>query len=524
MRVLVLVLSCRRAPYPEMIDAVRATWAADAHPGIEIAFYYGRSPDLPDPGDDRWFAQGDTIVCGCEDADPTQIGRKTVIAFEAALNTRRFDYLYRVNCSSYVDQAKLVAWLRGRPRRGYYAGPTGRYPNTAESEARHGDRPPIRFASGSGFLLSRDLVETVVHEKQRYKAYEQQGLADDVALGKLLTEDHGLSIDEPHPFVNYRFGASAEHVRREPEGAFHYSFSSSRPADMRVFHRGGGSVAREAETIYSVVCTDAHPGAQWQCELLEHSWRRAGQPGELIRLFAAEEHEPLPVQRHARVLRTQPANVHPESGDHYPPYNRLYSLQAWLEREQPRGTVVLLDCDFVFRAPIARPASPNEPAAQEWYAFYLSAELRAIVEELAPGTADRVQPVTWPTRIHSEDLARLMPRWIERTGQLRARVGGWESDMLAFAVASAELDIHYQLESLAAWIDWPEDFTAGASIIHYCRPVESEDGRRLWYKWDYAPWEPLNVDPEEAKLDYCRELLTMLDEYAALRRGYPLPE
>jgi hypothetical protein len=101
-------------------------------------------------------------------------------------------------------------------------------------------------------------------------------------------------------------------------------------------------------------------------------------------------------------------------------------------------------------------------------------------------------------------------------------------------VAVAESRLRVRFETLGAWMDWPEDFVAGAPIIHYCQPVEHRDGSRLWYKqnWrpsarverapgdprlDTRPYEPLGLDPNNAKLDYCRDLLHLLDEYVRMQ-------
>jgi hypothetical protein len=77
------------------------------------------------------------------------------------------------------------------------------------------------------------------------------------------------------------------------------------------------------------------------------------------------------------------------------------------------------------------------------------------------------------------------------------------------------LDVRY--ETLGAWMNWPEEFVAGAPIIHYCQPVVGKDGARLWFKQGYTPWDPIGVDPNDAALDYCRDLLHLLDEFAGLQ-------
>ena len=131
---------------------------------------------------------------------------------------------------------------------------------------------------------------------------------------------------------------------------------------------------------------------------------------------------------------------------------------------------------------------------------------------------EQLQRVTWPALIHTEDLARLIPRWIELTSELRQKTGAWESDMAAFVVASAEIGLSYKLQNIAAWMNWPEEAVKGAPIIHYCQEVEDHDGNRLWGKRSYRPWQPIDINPQQAKLDYCRDLLAILKRYVALRR------
>ena len=131
--------------------------------------------------------------------------------------------------------------------------------------------------------------------------------------------------------------------------------------------------------IYTLVCTDTGEAIHWQCELLEYTWSKYRQKGELIRLVAARDDEPLPVHRHARVIRTQYTNIDPESGDEYPPYNRLYSMHEWLLTEKPVGTVLFLDPDMVFRDTLNKEVQPGRPIGQH-------SPQPALVYEISPTT------------------------------------------------------------------------------------------------------------------------------------------
>ena len=282
--------------------------------------------------------------------------------------------------------------------------------------------------------------------------------------------------------------------------------------------------------LHALVCTDMNPYGDWQCRFQEHTWRRAGQPGELVRLVAADDHDQPPGHEFARVVTTASKNTHPDAPEEYPGFNRLWSLQEWLADEQPRGSVLILDADFTFRAPVLTTADPGTIVVQEWFRFHPPAALALLDSPLSAADPAILEPLTWPLVIDAGDLAELLPRWLDLTAQFRRITGKWESDMLALVVAVAESDLTVRYETLGAWTNWPEDFVAGAPILHYCLPIEHHDGSRLWYKQDWRPsqrvdrprhepvmdtqpYQRLDFNPNDAKLDYCRDLLHLLDEW-----------
>jgi hypothetical protein len=270
--------------------------------------------------------------------------------------------------------------------------------------------------------------------------------------------------------------------------------------------------------LYSVVCTDTNPYGTWQTELLEHTWLRVNMPGELLRLVGTPNGEQLPTHHTARVVRTAATNTHPRLDDDYIGMNRLHSLAEWLDRERPVGTVSILDCDFVFRAPLVRRATPGRPIGQDWWDFHWDGHLGEVAEQISPGVRPSLQAVTWPLFIHTSDLRRIIDRWIEVTARIRAETGAWESDMIALPIVLAERELVCELEMLAAWMPWPDEVVGDAAVIHYCQPVLDHAGNNLWYKQQYTPWEPTGANPADAVLAYCGDLLTMLDRYADWRR------
>jgi len=270
--------------------------------------------------------------------------------------------------------------------------------------------------------------------------------------------------------------------------------------------------------IYTLLCTDTAASLHWQCELLEYSWSRYNQPGELIRLVSCKSGQALPEHRHARVYKTEFTNVDPVTGDHYPPYNRLYSIQEWLTREKPEGTVLIVDPDMIFRDSIKTEVNPGNPIGQHWLDFGMQERKKKVTREICSVDLAQIQPVTWPALIHTKDLARLMPRWIELTSKYRHLTGGWEDDMFAFAVASAELGIVYSFGNLSAWTPWPEEKVVGAPIVHFCQKVKDKNDEVIWSKNSYQPWDHV-FNSNAASLDYCRDLLNIVNEHARIRQS-----
>jgi hypothetical protein len=191
-----------------MIDVLEHTWAAAEVDGVDVLFYYG-GPSLR--------LEGRHLDLPVEEKLPA--GEKTLAAFEYVLANHDFDVLFRTNTSSYVDLANLRAYLeaRARPQR-FYAGVLGH---------QYG----IDFASGSGYFLSRDLVELVVEHADEWNHRRH----DDCALAGVL---HARGIQpEPAPRVDYE---SLRVVWRVDTSQFHFrcrAHSADRNQDIRMIYR-----------------------------------------------------------------------------------------------------------------------------------------------------------------------------------------------------------------------------------------------------------------------------------------------
>lgn len=280
--------------------------------------------------------------------------------------------------------------------------------------------------------------------------------------------------------------------------------------------------------FYTVFSTNVSAYMQWQADLLEHSWKRVGQPGALIRLVATNDPQNLPRQRHALCVPTSLWDTHPETGDWYPIYNKPASLLEWLYRDQPDGTVLFVDPDCVFRSPVLQQAVPGRPLSQRWVNMPLRTpsnlnpfglpEAFAFLNDYCVRTDVAIDPVMIPTLIHTSDLKRICGRWLELCGVVRKHyrnVNGepaWESDMFAYLAACAEYGLQHQPVSLGICTNWDPEDAPDAPMIHYCQYIVGRQGEKIVGKATYRPWERVETMIEPA-CDYGRDFVAILNEF-----------
>jgi len=279
--------------------------------------------------------------------------------------------------------------------------------------------------------------------------------------------------------------------------------------------------------FYTVFSTNDNPSMQWQSDLLEYSWKKVGQEGELVRLVATDDPNNLPRQKYARCVATQSWDVHPDTGDNYPIYNKPASLLEWAFRERPEGTVLLLDPDCVFRKPVTRRVAPGFPAAQAWvdlpkrdadtqHPFGLPDGFAFLTEHCAKVDL-RIDPVMIPKLIHTRDLRRICARWLELCGIVRDHYRNpqgepvRESDMFAYLAACAEYDLQHDPISLGVCTNWKPEDAPDSPIIHYCQPIIGKDGAVQFSKYSYQPWQLVDtsVEPRE---DYGADLISIVND------------
>ena len=263
-RIAVLVLGCLLPAYDRCIGTIRATWGSRRRDGVDVFYVYGGQGTSADSGlvriedvigrappelrDYEVWVSGDVILCGAGDVYAQQrdcILRKRLIAFGYLAGQQRYDFVYTVCASSYVDVDALQRYVGGLPAAGVYHGPLGVYAPSG-----------YPFVSGASMLLSRDVAADLADSAQTIVSGNVDARPDDVAIGHWIADRYcpgsvaeirrrvaaGRKATDNQTFVlPYGRGlvdfvyAPTQSQLPQPQ-AYHYHFHSGRMWEMEEFH------------------------------------------------------------------------------------------------------------------------------------------------------------------------------------------------------------------------------------------------------------------------------------------------
>jgi hypothetical protein len=271
---------------------------------------------------------------------------------------------------------------------------------------------------------------------------------------------------------------------------------------------------------------------RWQAEFLHFTYRRASMQSQLTALVSATGEalsgftcETFSVANYKNCV----------AGETYTPLNKPGGIAEWaVHAGMPSDEPVLIvdtDSAFLRAVPDSGPLRPGEAYADahDYMAPELPFNQQVLRRHCRPGLLERVQPVGIYMLLRRDDLAAVAPLWLQKTIDIKTdRVcmsgmpsEGWIIEMLAYAIAAAEIGICHHISHFAQ--------TTGSDsverpIIHYCFPLNAsgalwhpeQEEPILWSKWSYKPWDhpPVAAVPTVEG----RELLIQLAELALTKR------
>ena len=162
------------------MECIRSNWMSQNYDNVEIETYYGLCEN-----NKNYDFRDDEVVVNVEESLPN-VFYKTLEYLETILE-KDFDFFYRTSSSCYVHIERLRSYIEKQPTTNFVGGIEGFYGN-------------YRFFSGGGFILSRDLVEYIVENKNKIPYI----FVDDVSIGNFVLNKN--PIFKQLPRINFRNG------------------------------------------------------------------------------------------------------------------------------------------------------------------------------------------------------------------------------------------------------------------------------------------------------------------------------
>ena len=181
-KVLILVLSSDFPPYDQMIQTSLKTWEMLEVEGVDTVFYCGKSNKK----------NSEKVIYLPVDNRLHDMGSKSILAYEWALQNKQFDYVARVNASCYVDKTKLIEFVQQLSETNVFAGTV--------AESQNGFK---YLWGGCQFIISKDVLQKIVDNQKLWR----HDLMEDEAMSLVVS---ALEI----PFFEGKSGA----IDKMPEG------------------------------------------------------------------------------------------------------------------------------------------------------------------------------------------------------------------------------------------------------------------------------------------------------------------
>ena len=174
MKILILVANSNAYPSNLIIPFIKKTWGKDKR--VDIVYYQG--------GESKVSFNNNVLKLNVS-SSAEKVNEKGLKAFDWIVKNKDFDIIFRCTTTTYLNIDKLIQFLDKQKTKNLYSGPIDFYPPYETSENKK-----ITFVSGAGCFYSRDVVEKLIQNKDKYDF----ALNDDVAISKLLVNELGVPI------------------------------------------------------------------------------------------------------------------------------------------------------------------------------------------------------------------------------------------------------------------------------------------------------------------------------------------
>ena len=219
--------------YKAMVDASRETCFSEKVEGVDVYFMYNQREGV-DFGNNVYGVHEDCFYYNWPE-HRKYIINKTMAFFHYAYNNLQFDYIFRTNCGSYVDQQLLKKHVESIGIK------ENIYMSIENHIERYKDQPvDIKYGSGAGILLSRDVVGKLL----AYEPELRDGI-DDVEFGRVLQEKYSMGVTPGAIRKDVKYEDLISDASLVDNECYHYYFRATR--DPRCYHEAHRQTLKNRE-------------------------------------------------------------------------------------------------------------------------------------------------------------------------------------------------------------------------------------------------------------------------------------
>jgi len=182
-KIVILVLACDVEGYDKMVQSVRDTWGSRVPDNIKIYYIYGTRPGFASVAGSTYLYKNNILISDAPEVRELLL-KKTIMSFNWCNQKLEYDYIFRCNCGSYINLEALNKFVEDKPTKNFYCAIKG--------YNLHG----LEFGSGSGYFISRDIVEKIIKCKNNLNYTGLQDCIDDVALGNFIITQLNIPLDK----------------------------------------------------------------------------------------------------------------------------------------------------------------------------------------------------------------------------------------------------------------------------------------------------------------------------------------
>jgi len=267
--------------------------------------------------------------------------------------------------------------------------------------------------------------------------------------------------------------------------------------------------------IYSI---SNSPYQQWQADLLDFSFRDAGQRGVIVRLCSQDGHFRNLEAKPSAMGYTFVTPAYAELGDtrlrefvfwskrllglrlrgryHFYCLNKAFAMKAFLESHpglDREAKLLWLDPDMVFHQPWEPPASTVRPGSlvgQYWWGYdraWCQNHEGSRDKSLCPANDFAIM---FPFCITVGDMLRIVGSYCRFSTEIYKQTRDWKSEMYGLVMAFSEAELECRtIAALGTCNNWPNELPndPSAPISHYTQAMKDCKGREIWDKRKYTP-------------------------------------